>query len=394
MDKEETMKRSTDRILTTHAGSLPRPEGLLEMVTAKSRGQAVDAEDLNRRLRRDIAEVVQQQMTSGIDIVNDGELSKTSFTDYVRDRLGGLDPRPAEAYASAISGRDMQEFPEYFDPNTGFPHTRRAGRYTGRMRVACTGPLTYTGRAAVQADIANFKAALQGVQVEEPYLPAIAPGTIEHWLKNEYYPNDEAFLFAIADAMHEEYKAIVDAGFLLQIDDPDLPDAWQIQSHMSVPEYRQFAELRVDALNHALRDIPPDRVRLHVCWGSYHGPHLYDIPLRDIVDLILKVRVEGYSIEASNPRHDHEWRVWEDVKLPAGKILIPGVVGHASDFIEHPELVAERLMKYARLVGRENVIAGTDCGLGTRVGHPKITWAKFQAMAEGAQIATKHLWNR
>ena len=227
---------------------------------------------------------------------------------------------------------------------------------------------------------------------EETFLPSVAPGTIEHWLRNEYYSSDEEYLFALADAVREEYKAIVDAGFLLQIDDPDLGDAWQIHSDMTVPEYRKFAELRIEALNHALRDIPPERVRLHVCWGSYHGPHLFDIPLRDIIDLILKVRAEGYSIEASNPRHDHEWRMWEDVKLPEGKVLIPGVVGHSSDFIEHPELVAERLIKYARLVGRENVIAGTDCGLGTRVGHPKITWAKFQAMAEGAQLATKELW--
>jgi 5-methyltetrahydropteroyltriglutamate--homocysteine methyltransferase len=229
------------------------------------------------------------------------------------------------------------------------------------------------------------------MKAEETFLPAVAPGTIEHWLWNEYYPSDEAYLYAIADAMHEEYQAIVDAGFLLQIDDPDLADAWQIHSAMDVPEYRKFAELRIDALNHALRDISPARVRLHVCWGSYHGPHKYDIPLRDIIDLVLKVRAEGYSLEAANPCHEHEWKVWEDVKLPEGKVLIPGVVGHASDFIEHPELVAERLIKYARLAGRENVIAGTDCGLGERVGHPTIVWAKFQALVEGVQLAMKQL---
>jgi 5-methyltetrahydropteroyltriglutamate--homocysteine methyltransferase len=230
--------------------------------------------------------------------------------------------------------------------------------------------------------------------VVEPFLPAIAPGTIEHWMRNRYYPNDEMYLSAIAKAMREEYQAIVQAGFLLQIDNPDLPDAWQIHPQLSVAEYRKFAELRVEALNHALRDIPPERVRLHVCWGRYHGPHKYDIPLKDIVDLILKVRAEGYSIEASNPRHEHEWRVWEDVRFPEGKVLIPGVVGHATDFIEHPELVAERLVKYARLVGRENVIAGTDCGLGGRVGHPQIVWAKFEALAEGARLATQQLWGR
>jgi 5-methyltetrahydropteroyltriglutamate--homocysteine methyltransferase len=322
-----------------------------------------------------------------LDIINDGEESKRSFTTYARERLGGVVERalkPGERVLAQIYGRDAKEFPEYFAGR---------GNLAGREAV-CIGPLTYTGHTAVQTDIENFKAALAGVTVEETFLPAVAPGTIEHWLKNEYYPSDEAYLFAIAEAMHEEYRAIVDAGFVLQIDDPDLPDAWQIHPEMDVPEYRKFAELRVDALNHALRGLPPERVRFHMCWGSYHGPHKYDIPLRDIIDLVLKVDAEAYSIEASNPRHDHEWQVWQDVKLPEGKILIPGVVGHASDFVEHPELVAERLVKYASLVGRENVIAGTDCGLGPRVGHPRIAWAKFEAMAEGARLATKKLWGR
>ena len=222
----------------------------------------------------------------------------------------------------------------------------------------------------------------------------MAPGTIEHWLRNEYYASDEAYLAAIADAMKVEYEAIVGAGFLLQIDDPDLADGWQIHPEMGVPEYRAFAALRIEALNHALRDIPPERVRFHMCWGSYHGPHKHDLPLRDLVDLVLAVRAQGYSIEASNPRHDHERRVWEEVPLPDDKILIPGVVGHASDFVEHPELVTERLLKYARLVGRERVIAGTDCGLGPRVGHPRIAWAKFEALVEGARLATRELWPR
>jgi len=282
----------------------------------------------------------------------------------------------------------MVEFPEYF--------TERGDTVRGRhsKRFFCNEPLKYIGQADLQADIENFKAALQGVKVEEAFLPAVAPGTIEHRMKNDFYPNDEAYLYAVADAMHEEYKAIADAGFILQIDDPDLADAWQINSQMSVPEYRKFAELRIEALNHALKGIPLERVRFHMCWGSYHGPHKYDIPLKEIVDIILKVPAQVYSLEASNPRHEHEWRVWEDVKLPEGKVLIPGVVSHVSDVIEHPELVAERLVKFARLVGRENVIAGTDCGLGTRVGHPKIVWAKFEAMAEGARLATKQLWGR
>src|SRR2546427_327001 len=285
------MKRSTERILTTHAGSLARPDDLRDLLVAKDEGRAHDAAALAARVRAAVAEVVGQQ-----------------------------------------------------------------------------------------------------VAVTETFLPAVAPGTIEHWLRNAHYPTDEAYLAAIADAMKVEYDTIVGAGFLLQIDDPDLADGWQIHPEMSVADYRKFAALRIEALNHALRDIPAERVRFHVCWGSYHGPHKHDLPLRDLVDLVLAVRAQGYSIEASNPRHDHEWRVWQDVKLPDGKILIPGVVGHASDFVEHPELVAERLVRFARLVGRGNVIAGTDCGLGPRGGHPKIAWAQFESLVEGARLATWQLW--
>jgi len=256
----------------------------------------------------------------------------------------------------------------------------------------CVAPLRYVGQADLAKDLDNFKAALAGVNVAGAFLPANTPGTIEHWMLNEHYPSDEAFVFAIADAMHEEYQAIVDAGFLLQIDDPDLPDGWNCLPEITLPEYRAYATMRVDALNHALRGIPRENVRLHVCWGSHHGPHHDDIPLRDIIDLIFRVNAGSFSIEASNPCHEHEWRVFEDVKLPEGATLIPGVIGHCTDFIEHPDLVAERLVRYANLVGRENVLAGTDCGLGTRVGHPSIVWAKFNAMAEGARRATKLLW--
>jgi len=382
------MRRSDDRILTTHAGSLPRPDDLREMISARSNGQAYDEGALAVRLRSAVSEVVQNQTQSGIDVINDGELGKPNFTNYARQRVSGLERRnldPRKAPRQFIFGRDMQEFPEYFTSASPFGGA-------GQDPVFCTGPLTYIGQDALQVDIDNFRAALDGVQPEETFLPAVAPGTIEHWMRNEHYPSDEAYLYAIADVMHEEYKAIIDAGFLLQIDDPDLGDAWQIHVDMSVPQYRRFAQLRIEALNYALRDIPEEMVRFHVCWGSYHGPHMFDIPLGDIIDLILMVKTQGYSIEASNPRHEHEWRVWEDVKLPEGKVLIPGVVGHSSDFIEHPKLVAERLIKYARLVGRENVIAGTDCGLGERVGHPSIVWAKLEAMAEGATLATKQLW--
>lgn len=382
------MKRSTERILTTHAGSLARPDDLWEMLVARNRGQPYDEAAFATRARSAVAEVVKKQVECGIDIINDGEFGKPNFSRYARERLGGFVERPLdpEAKASMIFGRDFAEFPEYFN---------RGGRAViGRhpSQFFCNAPLVYTGQAAVQTDIENFKAALEGVEVEDAFLPAVAPGTIEHWMKNDYYPNDEAYVYAIAEAMREEYKAIVDAGLTLQIDDPDLADAWQMHSHMTVAQYRKFAELRIDALNHALRDIAPGKVRFHMCWGSYHGPHKYDIPLTDIVDIILKVNADAYSIEASNPRHEHEWRVWEEAKLPEGKVLIPGVAGHVSDVIEHPELIAERIVRYARIVGRENVIAGTDCGLGTRVGHPKVAWAKFEAMAEGARLATKELW--
>ncbi len=384
------MKRSTERILVTHAGSLARPPELLKMLVAKDEGQPYDRNDLSTRIGAAVSEVVRKQIECGVDIINDGEQGKSGFSRYTRDRLSGVVERPpAPGYRpTSIFARDEVDFPEYF---------HRGGRTSvgHHARVFfCTEPLKYIGHLAVQADIDHFKAALQGVAVEEAFLPAVAPGTMEHWMKNEYYPNDEAYVFAIADAMREEYKAIVDAGFILQIDDPDLADAWQVNPHMSVAEYRKYAEMRIDALNHALRDLPPDRIRFHMCWGSYHGPHKYDIPLKDIVDIILKVRAGAYSIEASNPCHEHEWRVWQETKFPDGKIFIPGVVGHYSDFIEHPQAIADRLVRFAKIMGRENVIAGTDCGLGTRVGHPKIAWAKFQAMAQGASLATQELWRR
>jgi len=384
------MKLNTDRILITHAGSLARPPDLMEMLVARNEGKPYNREALAKRTRSAVAEVVHKQVECGVDVVNDGELGKSNFSRYTRERLSGFVERAAGAdfKPTSIFGRDMMEFADYFNRGgrTSIGHHARV--------FYCVEPLKYIGHDEVKADIENLKAALQGKKIEEAFLPAIAPGTMEHWMKNEYYPSNEAYLFAIADAMHEEYKAIVDAGFVLQIDDPDLADAWQMFPQMSLAEYRKYQELRIDALNHGLRDLPQNRVRFHMCWGSYHGPHKYDIPLKDIVDIVLKVRADAYSIEASNPCHDHEWRVWEETKLPGGKVLIPGVVGHYSDFIEHPQAIADRLVRYAKLVGRENVIAGTDCGIGSRVGHPQVGWAKFQAMAEGARLATKELWGR
>jgi 5-methyltetrahydropteroyltriglutamate--homocysteine methyltransferase len=383
------MDRNTDRILVTHAGSLPRPADLRAMVVARTAGQPYDQGALDARLKAAVAEVVRHQAECGIDIVNDGELSKFNFTDYVRDRIAGYELRPSSGRRHLdIIARDEKKFAAYFDAQ---PRTRAPGPPT---QPVCVAPLRYVGQADLERDLDNFKAALAGVSVAGAYLPANTPGTIEHWILNEHYKSDEEFVFAIADAMNTEYKAIVDAGFLLQIDDPDLPDGWNCLPDITKPDYLKYAALRVDALNHALRGIPRDKVRLHVCWGSFHGPHHDDIPLRDIIDLIFRVNAGSYSIEASNPCHEHEWRVFEEVKLPEGATLIPGVVGHCTDFIEHPDLVAERLVRYARLLGRENVLAGTDCGLGSRVGHEAICWAKFEAMAEGARRATKILWGR
>jgi 5-methyltetrahydropteroyltriglutamate--homocysteine methyltransferase len=357
------------------------------MVVAKATGAPHDPAAFDARLRSAVAETVARQVACGIDCVNDGELSKTNFTDYVRWRIAGYETRPSTGRRRlSITARDETKFPGYFDARPMSP-----GLPT--MPV-CVAPLRYVGQADLAKDLDNFKAALAGVGVAGAFLPANTPGTIEHWMLNEHYRTDEEFVFAIADTMHEEYQAIVDAGFLLQIDDPDLPDGWNCLPDITLPEYRKYAAMRVEALNHALRGIPKEKVRLHVCWGSHHGPHHDDIPLRDIIDLIFRVNAGSFSIEASNPCHEHEWRVFEDVKPPEGATLIPGVIGHCTDFIEHPDLVAERLVRYARLVGRENVLAGTDCGLGTRVGHPSICWAKFEAMAEGARRATKILWGR
>ncbi|HUC08872.1 MAG TPA: cobalamin-independent methionine synthase II family protein [Stellaceae bacterium] len=383
------MLYSTERILTTHAGSLPRPADLRAMVVARASGERYDAAALGERLKSAVVETVRHQVECGLDCVNDGELSKTNFTDYVRWRIAGYVERPSTGVRRlSITARDETKFADYFSAN---PRARPVGPPTIPV---CVEKLRYTGQADLATDIANLQAAIAGIDLAGAFMPANTPGTIEHWLLNEYYKSDEEFVFAIADVMHQEYQAIVDAGFLLQIDDPDLPDGWNCLPAITLPEYRRYAALRVDALNHALSGIPPEKVRLHVCWGSHHGPHHDDIPLKDIIDLIFRVRAGSFSIEASNPCHEHEWRVFEEAKLPEGATLIPGVVGHCTDFIEHPDLVAERLVRYARLVGRENVLAGTDCGLGNRVGHPLICWAKFEALAAGARRATKILWGR
>jgi 5-methyltetrahydropteroyltriglutamate--homocysteine methyltransferase len=378
-----TMKRSTDRILTTHTGSLPRPDEVVTMLYAKEKGELSDEPGFHNRVRTATTEVVQKQLEAGVDVVNDGEVGKIGYATYVKDRLTGFDGE-----AGPLRSADVLEFPSF---------ARRVYRLTGVKRPACTGPVTYKDHTALQRDIDNFKAALQGVNPTEAFLSAASPGVISLFLKNDYYPNHEAYLEALAEAMKVEYNAIHQAGFLLQVDCPDLAMGRHIQfADASLADFRKNAELHIEALNHALADIPPERIRLHLCWGNYEGPHHLDVPLRDIIDIVLKARPIALSFEAANPRHAHEWKVFHEFTLPPGKLLIPGVLDSTTNYIEHPELVAERLCRFAEVVGRENVIAGTDCGFATFAGiaevDPQITWAKFRAMAEGARIASEQLW--
>ena len=387
------MKNSTSRILTTHVGSLARPPELMELMLAKENGRPYGPVALAVQVRESVANVVKRQVEAGIDIPSDGEYGKPSFSAYVNDRLTGFEPRPRNPNESPILnwGRDRKAFLEFYEEYDG------AARDSQANPVVCTGPIAQVGQDAVQTDIANFQAALANVEVEDAFLPAVAPGTVEGQRRNEYYPTVKEYLYGVADAMREEYKAIVDSGLLLQIDDPRVVTQFDmIDPAPTVDEFRMAAELRIEAVNHAIGDLPPDRIRYHLCWGSWHGPHTTDFSLKDIIDLVLKINAGAYSVEAANPRHEHEWRVWEDVKLPDGKILIPGVIAHTTNTVEHPELVASRIENFARLVGRENVIAGSDCGFSQgafrpRV-HPSIMWAKLRTLSEGAKLATRRLW--
>lgn len=389
------MQRSTDRILTTFAGSLARPPDLLQMMQAKEHGQPFDQTTYAARVRRAVADVVHRQVETGVDIVCDGEQGKPGFFAYVSERLGGFEPRETAASVGPWAGsREAMAFPEFYQ----WYAQGRPGTVAAPFGMVCTAPITYKGQTALQTDIANLKAALQGVQATEVFMPAISPTNIEGPRRNEYYPTQEAYLYAIADAMREEYNSIVEAGFLLQIDDPRLVTYYGANPGLSLEQCLKWAELRVEVLNYALRDIPPEKVRFHTCYGINIGPRIHELGLQDVVHLFLKINAGAYSFEAANPRHEHEWRVWEDVKLPEGKMLIPGVISHTTNLVEHPELVAERLVKYASIVGRENVIAGSDCGFSSQAStepeiHPTVVWAKFQAMAEGARLATKQLWS-
>lgn len=390
------MKRSTDRILTTHVGSLIRPNELQDFLRLKQARKPYDEAAYQACLKQSVAEVVKRQAEAGIDVVSDGEFGKSiSWSQYVLERLSGFERRPIKAETSNPfkRGADRAKFSEFYaelDAADGVATTSDS---------VCIGPIKYTGQAELQRDIDNFKAALGSTKVEEAFLPVAAPASVIPDRKNEYYKNDDELLAAIGEAMRTEYRMIVDAGFLVQLDDARNAVTYdRMVPPASFEDYRKWLGRQVEVINYAIEGIPQDRIRYHVCWGSWPGPHTTDVPLKDIVDLILKVRVGGYVIEGANPRHEHEWKVWKDAKLGAEQVLIPGVISHATNVVEHPELVAERIVRLANIVGRDSVIAGTDCGFAQgpfhRRVHPSIMWAKLEAMAEGARIASRELWGR
>jgi 5-methyltetrahydropteroyltriglutamate--homocysteine methyltransferase len=388
------MKRSSNRILTTHVGSLIRPQALQEFLRLKQAGKPYNEDAYQSCLTASVADVVREQAETGIDVPSDGEFGKSiSWSQYVLERLSGFERRPIKQdKANPFKrGADRTRFAEFYaelDARDGVATTSEA---------ICTGPIAYTGQAELQRDIDNFKAALKNVNVEEAFMPVAAPASVIPDRKNEYYKNDGDLMTAIADAMRTEYKMILDAGFLVQLDDARNAVTYdRMVPPASFADYRHWLAQQVEIINHAIEGLPADRIRYHVCWGSWPGPHVSDVPLKDIVDLILKVKVGAYVIEGANPRHEHEWKVWQAAKLAPGQVLIPGVISHATNVVEHPELVAERIVRLARIVGRENVIAGTDCGFAQgpfhRRVHPSIMWAKLESLAAGARLASKELW--
>ena len=384
------MKRSDDRILTTHVGSIVRPRALLDLANQKI-GPPKDQAEYARVLTAAVADVVTRQAAAGIDIVNDGEYGKSSWANYVLERMSGFEPRAGQASPMDWLGRDRERFPEVIEAEFG--------RSPASMHVqACTSPIKYLKYGDVRRDAANLQAAVANANVTEAFLTVVAPASAVFNGTNEFYASEREYIFALAEALRQEYLEVHKAGLIVQVDDAVLANMYDHLVQQSPQHYRKWAELRVEALNHALRDIPEDRVRYHVCFGSWHLPHMADAPLEDIADIILSVRAGAYSLEAANPRHEHEWRVWQKVKLPPGKILIPGVITHHVTTVEHPQVVADRIVRYARIVGRENVIAGSDCGFAQaeliqRV-HPTVMWAKFEALAQGARLATQELWGR
>jgi 5-methyltetrahydropteroyltriglutamate--homocysteine methyltransferase len=380
------MQRSVERILTTHTGSLPRPDDLSQQLLARDRGEPGDAAALDARARAAVAEIVRRQVAAGVDVVNDGEQSKSSYATYVKDRLSGFQG-PTEPMDPRRAPRDIADFP-------GLLAARRGSGLSQAVRPSCNGPIAYHGEAALAQDIANLKEALAATPETDAFMTAASPGVVPYFMGNQYYPDEAAYIAAVAEAMRPEYEAIVAAGLVLQLDCPDLGAGGA--GAESLEAHRRNMEQRIEALNHAVANVPPERMRLHVCWGNYEGPHHYDVPLRDMIDVLLKARPAGLSFEAANPRHAHEWQVFEDVRLPDGKVLLPGVLDSTTNYIEHPDLVAQRIVQFASLVGRENVIAGSDCGFSTWAGPQRVdaevVWAKMAAMAEGARRASRRLW--
>ncbi len=392
------MQRSEKRIFTTHVGSLPRPRELLQPLHARDSGEPHDAVALEREIGGAISAVVARQARLGIDILNDGEHGRASFATYANTRIGGLERVMHPPPHVARPTRDSLQFPAVYDEMKKMFGARRAltGRPEDAVSLVCTGPIRYVGHEQVKADIAHLKAATRAVRAEEVFVTAISPTNLEMYFENRYYKSDEEYLFALADAMREEYRAIVDAGFVLQVDDPRLITHYNRLPELSLDENRKFIEQRIEALNHALAGIPEDRVRFHTCYSINVAPRVHDLEMKHYADLLLKVRAQAYSIEAANPRHEHEWKIWQELELPDDKILIPGVVSHCVYQVEHPELVAQRIERFASVVGRERVIAGTDCGFATsRAGdelHPDVAWAKLESLVDGARIATSRLW--
>jgi len=383
------MKRSTDRILVTHVGSLPRPHAVLDMMKAKLAGQGYDAKTYESEIRNAVAAIVKMQVDTGIDIVADGEMSKAGFFSYVRSRLDGFEQRPDEKFTLFVD--EVSHFPEYYKQY--FERAMLGATVAPTVPLYCVGPVRYTGEAELRRDIDNLKEAVAATGAVEAFIPSTAPSGVG---SNAYYKTEEEYFHAVGDAMRTEYLAIVEAGFLLQVDDPFLSDIFGDSSRDDAAR-RKRADMYVEAINHSLRGIPEDRVRFHTCYGINEGPRIYEAALKDVIGHMLKVKAQAYSFEGANPRHEHEYHLFATVKLPDGKILIPGVVTHASNIVEHPELIAERLTRYAKLVGRENVIAGADCGFSSQACyhtevHPTVIWEKFKAMAEGARIASKQLW--
>jgi 5-methyltetrahydropteroyltriglutamate--homocysteine methyltransferase len=390
------MKHSTDRILTTHVGSLPRPDDLRAMILHKQRGEAIDEAAFAARVKSAVGEIVRRQSDAGIDIVADGEMGRIGFIPYVNERLAGIEPSATAEHANYWNqSREYRAFPEFYAWSAQMPGT--AGQ-TGRTRWVCTGPVSYKGMAALQQDIATLKAALAGVRHEEAFMPAVSPANLLNWNRNEHYRNEEEYLYALADALHEEYRAIIDAGLVLQVDDPLLASYYVMHPEASIEDCRKWALTRVDALNHALRGLPTDRIRYHTCYSINIGPRVHDMELKNIVDIMLRINAGAYSFEAANPRHEHERKVWSDAKLPDDKVLIPGVITHSSNIVEHPELIAERIGRFAQAVGSERVIAGADCGFASFAAtcevHPSVVWVKLEALAAGARLASATLWQR